>query len=515
MSDSQPLSHILIVGGGTAGWMAAAALSRLTQSGVGITLVESEEIGAIGVGEATIPPIRTFNAMIGVDERDFVRATGATYKLGIEFVDWARRGDRYLHPFGTFGADMDGVNFHQYWLRLKAHGLGGSIEDYNLCAQAARLGRFQLPERDPRSILSTLNYAYHFDAAAYAAFLRGNAEARGVSRVEGMVKNVERRGEDGFVAAVTLSDGRRLAADLFVDCSGFRGLLIRQALGVGYDDWSEYLPCDRAVALPVGGNAQPLPYTRATALDAGWHWRIPLQHRLGTGYVYSSHHLSDDEATDTAVSRAEGEALGEPRLIRFTAGRLRKAWSHNVVALGLASGFLEPLESTSIHLVQAGISKLLAMLPDGRFTPVLEDEYNRLTSGQMEQVRDFIILHYKATERDDSAFWRSVAAMAVPDTLQRKIDLFRECGRIFWHDDDLFSEASWLAVMLGQNIVPRRWDPLADAVPIGDLSAIFDRMGKAMNEAARAMPTHAQFLAATINDGQRQARQPISAGSLQ
>jgi len=493
MSDRR-IRSIVIVGGGTAGWMAAAAMARLGSAGVRITLVESEEIGTIGVGEATIPPIRTFNAILGLDEDDFVARTKATFKLGIEFVDWTRRGHRYMHPFGEFGADIEAVKFHQYWLKLRARGEAAELEDYNLCAVAAKLGRFQRPVRDARSILSTLNYAFHFDASLYAAYLRGYAEARGVVRLEDKVVDVELRGEDGFVEAVKLAGDLRVEGDLFIDCSGFRGLLIEQALKAGYEQWTRWLPCDRAVAIPSQSAGEPLPYTRSTALNAGWQWRIPLQHRTGNGYVYSSAHLSDDEAAATAIANAAGTPLGEPRLIRFAAGRRRKLWDRNVVALGLAGGFLEPLESTSIHLVQAGISKLLALFPDRDFDPILAAEYNRLSDLQLEQIRDFIILHYKATERDDSDFWRACRDMEVPESLARKIALFRENGRIFRHEDELFSEASWLAVLLGQGIVPRRYDPLADMLDDDDVRGTLARMAPFIRQAAEKMPLHSDYL---------------------
>ncbi|WP_294172931.1 tryptophan halogenase family protein [uncultured Sphingomonas sp.] len=490
-----PIERVVIAGGGTAGWMAAAALARLCATGTSVTLIESEEIGTIGVGEATIPPIRTFSAMVGIDETEFVRRTQATFKLGIEFVDWTRLGHRYMHPFGPFGADMEGVSFHQFWLKSRAAGERHGFEDFNLCAVAARLGRFQRPSPDPKSVLSKYKYAFHFDASLYAAFLRDHATARGVVRREGRIVDVALRSEDGFVEALQLESGERIEGDLFIDCSGSRALLLGQALGVGYEDWSRWLPCDRAVAVPAAATEPPLPYTRATALPAGWQWRIPLQHRVGTGYVYSSAHISDDEAAATAFARLNGEPLAEPRFLRFTAGRRDRVWERNVVALGLASGFLEPLESTSIHFVQAGISKLLALFPDRRFDPVLADEYNRLTALQLEQVRDFIILHYKATERRDSEFWRAAANMAVPDSLARKIALFRENGRVFRHEDELFSEASWLAVLLGQGIVPRRWDPLADALPNEEVRATLGRMAPFIRRAAESMPAHQNYLA--------------------
>ena len=505
-----PIRSILIVGGGTAGWMSAAALSRLKASGIEIALIESEDIGTIGVGEATIPPIRNFNDMLGIDEDEFVRRTMGTFKLGIEFVDWTRIGHRYLHPFGVFGADIEGVNFHQFWLKLNSRGETGALEDYNLCAVAAKLGRFQRPVADPRSVLSTLNYAFHFDASLYAAFLREHAEARGVIRHEGKVTEVGLRGEDGFVDGVVLDDGRRMEADLFIDCSGFRGLLIEQALHTGYDDWTRWLPCDRAVAVPSESDGGLLPYTRSTALSAGWQWHIPLQHRTGTGYVYSSTYISDDEAARTAIDMLETPQLGDPRFIRFTAGRRRKFWNRNVVALGLASGFLEPLESTSIHLVQAGISKLLAMLPDRRFNSVLEAEYNRLSHLQLEQIRDFIILHYKANERGDSDFWRAAAAMDIPDSLAAKIELFRESGRIFRYEDELFSHSSWLAVLLGQNVMPRRWDPLTDAIPNEQVRALMSRMAKFILSAAEAMPCHGDYVARHCAAVPARATQPAN-----
>jgi tryptophan halogenase len=494
MSETRPIRRIVIVGGGTAGWMAAAAMARLLSGGVSaIILIESDEIGTIGVGEATIPPIRTFNDMLGIDEDDFLARTQGTFKYGIEFVDWTRTGHRYMHPFGRFGADMDGIGFHQFWLKFRAG--ADAFEDYNLCAVASRLGRFERPARDPRSILSTLNYAFHFDAGLYAAYLRAFAEKRGVTRREGKVVDVSLRGEDGFIEAVTLAGGKRIAGDLFIDCSGFRGLLIEETLGTGYEEWSRWLPCDRAVALPsASGPGDPLPYTSATARSAGWQWRIPLQQRIGNGLVYASGEMSDDEAARTVLASLDGEPLAEPRFLRFTTGRRRKVWNRNCVALGLASGFMEPLESTSIHLVQAGISKLFALFPDKAFDPILAEEYNRLTAIQTEQIRDFLILHYKATERDDSPFWRRCREMEIPETLQRKLDLFRAHGRLFRYEDELFAESSWLAVLLGQNIMPRRHDPLADTLPDADVRATLARMKAFIAETAAKLPRHGDYV---------------------
>ena len=494
MSAPDALRRIVIVGGGTAGWMAAAAMARLRRNGVtAIILIESDEIGTIGVGEATIPPIRTFNEMLGLDEAEFLAATGGTFKYGIEFVDWARIGERYMHPFGGFGADMDGIGFHQLWLKFR--GEAGAFEDYNLCAVASRMGRFERPSRDPRSILSTLSHAFHFDAGLYAAFLRRYAEARGVERREGTVTDVSLRGEDGFIEAVTLAGGERIEGDLFVDCSGFRALLIGEALGSAYEEWTQWLPCDRAVAVPSAPAAgDPLPFTRATARAAGWQWRIPLQHRNGNGYVYSSSDVSDKEAAATVLAGLETEALDEPRFLRFTTGRRREVWKKNCVALGLASGFMEPLESTSIHLVQAGISKLFALFPDRSFDPVLAGEYNRLTAIQTEQIRDFLILHYTATERDDSPFWRRCREIELPESLARRIALFRSQGRLFRYEDELFSESSWLAVLLGQGILPQRYDPLADTLPDEDVRQTLSRMKAFIAQAAERMPRHGDYV---------------------
>ncbi|WP_396593461.1 tryptophan halogenase family protein [Brevundimonas sp. R86498] len=495
-SAPQPLRHILIVGGGTAGWMAVAALSRLTANGVTqVSVVESEAIGTVGVGEATIPPIQNFNGLLGIDEAAFVRETQASFKLGIEFVNWDRIGDRYLHPFGGFGVDMDGVQFHQHWLRRRAGGDETPLLDYSLCAVAARQNRFVKPGRDAPPALQSLKYAYHFDAGLYAAFLRRHAEAQGVVRHEGRIVDVALRGEDGFVEAVSLDDGRRLEADLFIDCSGFQGLIIEQALKAGYEDWSHWLPCDRALAVPTP-NAGPLtPYTRATAGSAGWRWRIPLQHRTGNGHVYCSAHLSDEDAREELLAGLDAPPLAEPRPLRFVTGRRRAQWVKNCVSLGLASGFLEPLESTSIHLIQSGISRLMTMLPDRRFEPLLIAEYNRLSQQQFEQVRDFIILHYKATRRDDTPFWRQVRDMPVPDSLARKIDLFRATGRLFRYEDELFSEASWVAVLLGQGVIPRTHEPLADAVDPGLTDRRMDAIARVIREVAADMPTHEAFIA--------------------
>ncbi|MCC2977897.1 tryptophan 7-halogenase [Sphingomonas sp. PL-96] len=483
-----PIGRVVIVGGGTAGWMAAAAAARFLDDGQRtITLIESDAIGTVGVGEATIPPIRGFNARLGIDEAAFLRATGGTVKLGIEFVGWTDGTDRYLHPFGTPGRDIEGLNFHQLWLKLRGRDGVGPLEDYSMAAVAARHGRFAPPSPDPRSPLSGMEYAYHFDASLYAAFLRDRAEAQGVRRVEGRITQVDQDVLTGHVRALRLEGDRVVEGDLFLDCSGFRSLLLGEAMGVGYEDWSHWLPCDSAVAVPTERVRPLLPYTRASARTAGWQWRIPLQHRTGNGHVYASRFQDHDEAERVLLANLDAPTTAPTRRLSFTAGRRARMWEGNVVALGLASGFLEPLESTSIHLVQAGISKLFALFPDMRFTPVERDEYNRLMRSQYEAIRDFIILHYHATQRADSPFWRHVRAMPIPDTLQRKIALFREKGRIFRYDDDLFAVPSWVAVMLGQGILPEGYDPVVDALDEAKLLDALRQMRAGYASAARQL----------------------------
>jgi tryptophan 7-halogenase len=486
---------IVIAGGGTAGWMAAAALSRaLRPELTRITLVESDEIGTVGVGEATIPVIQTFNQILGIDELEFVRETQGTFKLGIEFVDWLRIGERYLHPFGRYGDDFGMTPFHQQWLRARAFGHDIALADYSLNTVAAYGRRFDRPGQGSPPVFSTYSYAYHFDASLYGRYLRRYAEARGVERVEGRIVDVGLRGEDGFIERLTLADGRQLDGDLFIDCTGFRALLIGQSLGFGYEDWSRWLPCDRALAVPTRRIEDPLPYTRSTARSAGWQWRIPLQHRTGNGYVYSSRFLSDDEAKATLLANLDGDPLDDPRPLRFTAGRRSQGWARNCIALGLASGFLEPLESTSIHLIQTGIAKLLTLFPDLAFDPVVVDEYNRQVREEIDSIRDFLILHYHATERDDSDFWKYCRTMAIPDTLATKIEMFRSTGRILERGYDLFHTASWIAVMLGQGIDPQRYDPLVDAVPAREAAAVLSGIRTVIARTAEAMPTHQQFI---------------------
>ncbi|MCP8890391.1 tryptophan halogenase family protein [Sphingomonas faeni] len=486
-----PIRKVVIVGGGTAGWMAAAAAARYLDNGQRqIVLIESDAIGTVGVGEATIPPILGFNALIGIDERDFLRATGATFKLGIEFVGWDTGQDRYMHAFGGHGRDIQGLAFHQLWLKLRNRpGIGG-LDAYAPSAVAAYLHKFGLPNGQ-----QPLAYAYHFDAGLYAAFLRRRAEAGGVTRIEGRITGTDRHADTGHVSAVRLDDGRSIDGDLFIDCSGFRSLLLGETMGVPFEDWSHWLPCDRAVAVPTEPSAPLLPYTRATARTAGWQWRIPLQHRTGNGHVYSSAHISDDEATATLLANLDSKPTAEPRQLQFKAGRREKLWQGNVVALGLAGGFLEPLESTSIHLIQTGISKLFALFPDRGFSDVERDEYNRLMGDAYTSVRDFIILHYHATRRDDSPFWRHVRTMPIPDSLTRKLTLFRKNARIFRYDDELFGISSWVQVLLGQNVIPVGYDPIVDALDADRVADAIRQIRAATLRSAQALPGHAEFVA--------------------
>jgi tryptophan 7-halogenase len=495
VSDSR-LKSIVIVGGGTAGWMAAAALAHTLESRVSIQLIESEDIGTVGVGEATVPHLRAFNTSLRIDEVDFLRSVRGTFKLGIQFVDWARIGDRYIHGFGTIGHDYRGLPFHQYWLKLNALGKARDIGEYSLNTAAAMAGKFLSGATDvpAGSPLSQVAYAYHFDAGLYAQYLRRYAEARGVQRIEGEIVDVGLRGGDGFIETVTLKGGAQVGGELFIDCSGFRGLLIEQALKTGYEEWSRWLPCDRAVALACEKTGPATPYTRSTARTAGWQWRIPLQHRTGNGYVYSSSHLSDEAAAATLLENLDGRALGDPRLLGFVTGRRKKIWSRNCVALGLASGFLEPLESTSIYLIQSGIARLIQMLPDRHMNPVLQDRYNAEAEFEMERIRDFLILHYRATERRDSEFWKYCGTMPIPETLQQVIRLFEDSGRFYRNADEMFALTSWVQVLIGQRIVPKGWHPLVDAVSDDELGRLAESIRGVVSNCVIAMPEHEQFI---------------------
>ena len=484
------VKRIVILGGGTAGWMTATALAKTLGPAVAIDLLESDAIGTVGVGEATIPTIHWFNRLIGLDEVEFVRATKASFKLGIEFVDWAAPGSRYFHPFGQYGVAIGSVPFHQRWLKAQAEGEPSPLAAYSLATQAAMANRFARPIDDPRSILSTLGYAYHFDAGLYAAYLRTLAEAAGVTRHEGRLATVERDGETGFVTALVNEAGTRLAGDLFIDCSGFRAELIGETLGSPFEDWSHWLPCDRAVAVPCARVAETTPYTRSTLRPAGWQWRIPLQHRTGNGYVYSSSFVSDDKAAATLLGNLDGAPLADPRFLRFTAGFRRQAWVGNVVAIGLSSGFLEPLESTSIHLIQSGIAKLISLFPDRDCDPALATRFNQLFGTDMDGIRDFLILHYNATSGHDTPLWRHTRAMTVPDSLAEKTSHYRRSGRVVIDGEELFREASWLAVFNGQNILAKGYAPIADTLDAADNRRIVAQIGSLVARAAPTLPKH-------------------------
>lgn len=492
------IEHIVIVGGGTAGWMAAAALSRLRAGRpLAITLVESEAIGTVGVGEATIPPFVDFNRLLEIDEREMMAAVQSSFKLGIQFVNWGKLGDSYIHPFGNYGYQIGGMSFHHLWHRYRAAGDPRPLQLFNLETMAAHFGRFARSEDYQRDDLPPVNYAYHIDAGRYARFLRSYAEARGVVRREGRVADVALDGENGFVRAITMDDGAEIAGDLFVDCSGFRGLLIEQALATGYEDWTHYLPCDRAVALPClrEDGSGPLPYTRATAHSAGWQWQVPLQQRNGNGHVYCSAFMGDDEAHSILVNNIAGKPGADPNFLRFTTGRRRKFWNRNVVALGLAAGFMEPLESTSIHLIYTGINKLVALLSLDGITQAQEDAFNRLTAKEYERIRDFLILHYSATSRDDSPFWNHCRTMAVPESLSEKIALFRANGQIFREDDELFTETSWAAVMMGQGIAMEGRNAMADSLPDPATRKEYDAIEQSIRFVVQHLPDHGAYLA--------------------
>ena len=487
--------RIVIVGGGTAGWMTAAAFARFLIPGTSVTLVESDEIGTVGVGEATIPAIRNFNAALGIDEAEFIKATGGTYKLGITFEGWGGFDQAYMHAFGLVGRTLGLLPFHQYWLRAHAMGIAKPLGHYVLNTIVAGGNRFAHVERPSDSNLPPMPYAFHFDAGLYARFLRGFAEERGVVRQEGRIVAVDRHPASGDIAAVILANGSRIEGDLFVDCTGFRALLIEQELESGFEDWSHWLPCDRAIPVPCTG-VQPLtPYTRTIARKAGWQWRIPLQHRIGNGYVFSSRHISEDEAAGTLLKSLDGEAMAEPRTLRFKAGKRRCAWVRNVVAVGLSSGFLEPLESTSIHLIQTAVNRILDLLPRGAITDAVRDKYNDLTDFEMSRIRDFIILHYHANGRLGEAFWDKIRAVEVPETLKRKIDLFRASGGIFREGDELFDVPGWAQVMIGQNIIPDQWHPIVDQVAEDKLKLFLDAVENSYAKDSARMPEHAAFLA--------------------
>jgi len=488
--------RIVIVGGGTSGWMTAAALSKVLRGRYPITLVESEEIGTVGVGEATIPMIQLFNRLLDFDEDEFIRETQASFKLGIEFVNWGRLGDRYIHGFGVIGQDTWTVDFHQYWLKQYLAGKAKELEHYSINTKACFADKFTRPRLDmPKSPLSQIAYAFHFDASLYAKYLRRYAEANGVKRVEGRILDVETTADGERVAAVRMQSGERLEGEFFIDCSGIRAMLIEGALKSGFEDWSHWLPCDRAVAVPCASVPDLHPYTRSTARQAGWQWRIPLQHRTGNGHVFSSRFLSEDEATATLLGNLDGQPLADPRVIRFTTGRRKEIWKGNVLSIGLASGFVEPLESTSIHLVQMGISHLLTHFPAAGFEAEEIARYNQVMQQEYEWVRDFIILHYKATERTDTPFWNHCRTMSVPKSLEDRMTLFRNHGRVYREGNELFTKVSWLQVMHGQRIRPTSYHPLTDLLSEEEIDRYLEEVSSVIEACTNVMPTHAKFIA--------------------
>jgi tryptophan 7-halogenase len=489
------LKQIVIVGGGAAGWMTAAALSRLIKPGdVSLTLVESDEIGIIGVGEATIPDMLQFNLFLGIPEPELMRATQATFKLGIEFVDWSRKGHRYFHPFGFHGVDIDGLDFHQHWLHCRAHGLANDLGEYCLTEIVAQAHKFGFPDlRVPGAPASYLRYAYHFDATLYAGFLRRYAENNGVKRVEGKVCEVLRAPESGELTGVKLVGDRTVGGDFFFDCTGFRSLLLDKTLGVPWVDWSRWLPCDGALAVASEHDGPLAPFTRSTAKTAGWQWKIPTRQRTGNGHIFCSGFMNEDEATTSLIADLQGEIRGTPRLIRFSTGHRQKFWEKNCVAIGLSSGFLEPLESTSLYLIRQGISRFIALFPDASVSDVLRDEYNRWMRRDFEQVRDLLVLHYFANEREEP-FWRHCRNMEIPETLRRRMALFAEGGRFLRNEGELFPNASWVAVMLGQNVKPKTVDPLVAAAAPADLASKLELLRRAMYQYADTLPSHEDAL---------------------
>lgn len=490
------IRNIVIVGGGTAGWMAAAAFAKVLGPSYSVRLVESEQIGTVGVGEATVEHLRLFNNLLEIDEIAFVRATQGTFKLGIQFNDWGQLGDSYVHGFGSIGHNLGLLPFHQYWIKAAQQGKARELGVYSVNTLAAPRGKFMTSATDvpANSPLANIGYAYHFDSGLYARYLRDYAEQRGVRRTEGTIAQTRLKPTDGFVESVVLESGEVIAGDLFIDCSGFRGLLIEQALHTGYEDWTHWLPCNRALAVGCEKVGPPTPYTRATARSAGWQWRIPLQHRTGNGYVYSSAHISDDEATATLLANLDGQPLGDPRLLRFTTGMRRKFWNRNVIALGLASGFMEPLESTSIFLIQSGISRLLNLFPRAGISQVLVNRYNDQSQFEFERIRDFLILHYHATRRSDTPFWEQCRTMAIPDELQANIDLFRDSGRFFRHADEMFAMMSWVQVMVGQGIQPSGYHPLVDQLSAKELEGFMTSVERVVATCVDAMPAHDAFI---------------------
>lgn len=492
--ENNNIKSLVIVGGGTAGWMAAAAIVKLMGPRVKITLVESDDIGIVGVGEATIPPIKIFNDLIRLDEDDFLEKTQGTFKLGIQFVDWFKKGHSYSHDFGPIGKDLGYFPFHHYWLKQRERGKPESLWDYSVNNLAIRQNKFDRLEWIPESPLPGIVNAFHFDASLYAKYLRVLAEKMGVKREEGIVTNAILNPENGFIKSIQMKDGREIHGDFFIDCTGFRALLIGEALGTKFEDFSNHLPVNRALAVPCEGVSPITPYTRSTAHRAGWQWRIPLQHRIGNGAVYCSDFMNDDEAADQLLANIDGKALADPRLIKFTTGRRSDFWVKNCVSIGLSGGFLEPLESTAIHIIQTSIVRLIEFFPQMGENKEAAFEYNNLLKSEFDYIRDFIVLHYHANERNGEDFWDYMRNKPIPDTLVHKIELFRQSGIINAHHSDIFKLSSWLQVMIGQGIIPKSYHPFANTISPNDLDGYMDNLRAIMSSAVDIMPSHEAFI---------------------
>ncbi len=491
----KPKNTIVIVGGGTAGWMTASALKQHFQSLVDITLIESSDIGTVGVGEATIPTIRNFYKNLGLKDLDVMRATRATCKLGIQFNDWSRPGSSFIHPFGLYGQDSHGIEFHQYWLKLQQKGLIDDLGSFSLGASLARHNKFTLPAAKPPSTLSVFDWALHLDASLFANYLSDHALALGVVRLDEKITHVKLREGDGYIASVDTESGKSITGDLFIDCSGFKALLIEEALHTGYENWQEWLMCDGAYAVQTQSTEAPKTYTKVDAKPAGWQWKIPLQHRVGNGHVFSNQFMKSDQALDILLDTIEGQTLHDPRLINFVAGRRKKAWNKNCIAIGLSAGFLEPLESTSIALIQTAIEKIQTLLTNFNFDARVVNEFNETTALEYERVRDFLILHYKATQREDTEFWRYCKNMDIPDTLAHKMELFKASGYIVNYRWEMFHLPSWLAVFAGFDYLPKAYDIRVDAFPEAFLANTFAKMKASIQAAVDDSPAHENFIA--------------------
>jgi len=487
-SSSSPVKNVVIAGGGTAGWIAAAALSQQFGDLLNIVLVESEDIGTVGVGEASIPPMKSFHSFLQINEQEFMRATEATFKLGIGFENWARIGDNYIHSFGKTGQSTWLCEFHHFWMRGQEIGINAEFGEYCPELMAAKANKFAVSQQ------ANLNYAYHLDASLYAKFLRKYSEARGVKRIEGKIKSVEQHPESGFITSLTMESGQVVLGELFIDCSGFRGLLIEQTLKTGYEDWSHWLPCNSAVAIQTESIQAPIPFTRSIAGDVGWRWRIPLQHRMGNGLVYCDKYMADDASIQTLLSAVEGKHITQPRVIKFTTGRRRLMWNKNCVALGLASGFVEPLESTSIHLIMMGVTRLMQLFPFTGVSQTFVDQYNMLAQSELEKIRDFIILHYNATEREDTPFWQYCKHMQIPESLAHRIQMFVETGHAFQTESELFRIDSWVQVLFGQRLIPKNYHHFARMMKDADLVQLLATMRKATGQVVATLPSHQEFI---------------------